>query len=223
MMFQTLGKIKQDISSKRYIYESEKPSRNENNVLDDENEIYSDNKKREKILNISTINITRLNEEYDAYIQELKKQIQFVREERKNSELMVKTIEHRITLLQNQEKYVILQFQNAKQKIEQILINRSKAEDELRKSMLKRRAKNKINNSSFGYKNHRSVDKKIKHNPYNKQYDFMNSNNNNKKFDEEKERRRIENEIAEIERQEIELLKGFRQETDNSNNYNDDD
>ena len=151
---------------------------------------------------------------------------------------MVKNMVHRITLLQNQEKYVILQFQNAKQKIEQILINRSKAEDELRKSMLKRRAKNKINNSSFGYKNHRSVDKKIKHNPYNKQYDFMNSNNN-KKFDEEKERlklslieklkedekerRRIENEIAEIERQEIELLKGFRQETDNSNNYNDDD
>jgi len=188
---------------------------------------------------METINITRLNEEYDAYIQELKKQIQFAREERKNSELMVKNMVHRITLLQNQEKYVILQFQNAKQKIEQILINRSKAEDELRKSMLKRRAKNKINNSSFGYKNHRSVDKKIKHNPYNKQYDFMNSNNNNKKFDEEKERlklslieklkedekerRRIENEIAEIERQEIELLKGFRQETDNSNNYNDDD
>ena len=76
---------------------------------------------------------------------------------------MIKTIEHRITLLQNQEKYVILQFQNAKQKIEQILINRSKAEDELRKSMLKRRAKNKVNNSSFSYKNHKSVDnKKIK-------------------------------------------------------------
>lgn len=183
-----------------------------------------------------TINITRLNEEYDAYIQELKKQIQFAREERKNSELMVKNMEHRITLLQNQEKYVILQFQNAKQKIEQILINRSKAEDELRKSMLKRRAKNKINNSSFSYKNHRSVDKKNKYNLYQKQNGF---NNNNKNFDEEKERlklnlieklkedekerRRIENEIAEIEKQEIELLKGFRQETDNSNNYNDDD
>ena len=187
---------------------------------------------------METINITRLNEEYDAYIQELKKQIQFAREERKNSELMVKNMVHRITLLQNQEKYVILQFQNAKQKIEQILINRSKAEDELKKSMLKRRAKNKINNSSFSYKNHRKNKKKIKHNPYNKQYDFMNSNNN-KKFDEEKERlklslieklkedekerRRIENEIAEIEKQEIELLKGFRQETNNSNNYNDDD
>ena len=35
---------------------------------------------------METINITRLNEEYDAYIQELKKQIQFAREERKNSE-----------------------------------------------------------------------------------------------------------------------------------------
>ena len=187
---------------------------------------------------METINITRLNEEYDAYIQELKKQIQFAREERKNSELMVKNMVHRITLLQNQEKYVILQFQNAKQKIEQILINRSKAEDELRKSMLKRRAKNKVNNSSFSYKNHKSVDnKKIKYNSNKNQNGLI--NNNNKNFDEErerlrlslieklkedeKERRRIENEIAEIERQEIELLKGFRQETDNSNNYNDDD
>ena len=186
---------------------------------------------------METINITRLNEEYDAYIQELKKQIQFAREERKNSELMVKNMVHRITLLQNQEKYVILQFQNAKQKIEQILINRSKAEDELRKSMLKRRAKNKVNNSSFSYKNHKSVDnKKIKYNS-NKNQNGL--NNNNKNFDEErerlklslieklkedeKERRKIESEIAEIERQEIELLKGFRLDTDNSNNDNDED
>lgn len=187
---------------------------------------------------METINITRLNEEYDAYIQELKKQIQFAREERKNSELMVKNMVHRITLLQNQEKYVILQFQNAKQKIEQILINRSKAEDELRKSMLKRRAKNKVNNSSFSYKNHKSVDnKKIKYNSNKNQNGLI--NNNNKNFDEErerlrlslieklkedeKERRRIENEIAEIERQEIELLKEFKLDTDNSNNDNDED
>ena len=41
--------------------------------------------------------------------------------------------------------------------------------------------------------------------------------------EDEKERRRIENEIAEIERQEIELLKGFKQDTDNSYNENEDD
>ena len=183
---------------------------------------------------IESINITRLNEEYDAYIQELKKQIQFTREERKNSELMVKNMEHRITLLQNQEKYVILQFQNAKQKIEQILINRSKAEDELRKSMIKRKAKNNMNNSYFSNKNRKIVENKGKSNSHKKQ--SLNNNNNydeekeklkisliEKLKEDEKERRRIENEIAEIERQEIELLKGFRQETDNSNNYNDDD
>ena len=142
-------------------------------------------------------------------------------------------MEHRITLLQNQEKYVILQFQNAKQKIEQILINRSKAEDELRKSMIKRKAKNNMNNSYFSNKNRKIVENKGKSNSRKKQ----SLNNNN--FDEEKEklkmslieklkedekeRRRIENEIAEIERQEIELLKGFKQDTDNSYNENEDD
>ena len=145
-------------------------------------------------------------------------------------------MEHRITLLQNQEKYVILQFQNAKQKIEQILINRSKAEDELRKSMIKRKAKNNMNNSYFSNKNRKIVENKGKSNSHKKQ----SLNNNN--FDEEKEklkmslislieklkedekeRRRIENEIAEIERQEIELLKGFKQDTDNSYNENEDD
>ena len=142
-------------------------------------------------------------------------------------------MEHRITLLQNQEKYVILQFQNAKQKIEQILINRSKAEDELRKSMIKRKAKNNMNNSYFSNKNRKTVESKGKSNSHKKQ----SLNNNN--FDEEKEklkmslieklkedekeRRRIENEIAEIERQEIELLKGFKQDTDNSYNENEDD
>ena len=146
---------------------------------------------------------------------------------------MVKNMEHRITLLQNQEKYVILQFQNAKQKIEQILINRSKAEDELRKSMIKRKAKNNMNNSYFSNKNRKIVENKGKSNSHKKQ----SLNNNN--FDEEKEklkmslieklkedekeRRRIENEIAEIERQEIELLKGFKQDTNNSFNENEDD
>ena len=183
---------------------------------------------------IESINITRLNEEYDAYIQQLKKQIQYAREERKNSELLVKNMEHRITLLQNQEKYVTLQFQNAKQKIEQILINRSKAEDELRKSMLKRKAKNSMNNSYYSNKNRKNIENKGKSNSYKKQ-----SLNNNNYYDEEKEklkislieklkedekeRRRIENEIAEIERQEIELLKGFKQDTDNSYNENEDD
>ena len=184
---------------------------------------------------IESINITRLNEEYDAYIQQLKKQIQYAREERKNSELLVKNMEHRITLLQNQEKYVTLQFQNAKQKIEQILINRSKAEDELRKSMLKRKAKNSMNNSYYSNKNRKNIENKGKSNSYKKQ-----SLNNNNYYDEEKEklkislieklkedekeRRRIENEIAEIERQEFELLKGFKLDTDNSNNdINEDD
>ncbi len=183
---------------------------------------------------IESINITRLNEEYDAYIQQLKKQIQYAREERKNSELLVKNMEHRITLLQNQEKYVTLQFQNAKQKIEQILINRSKAEDELRKSMLKRKAKNSMNNSYYSNKNRKNIENKGKSNSYKKQ-----SLNNNNYYDEEKEklkislieklkedekeRRRIENEIAEIERQEIELLKGFKQDTNNSFNENEDD
>ena len=183
---------------------------------------------------IESINITRLNEEYDAYIQQLKKQIQYAREERKNSELLVKNMEHRITLLQNQEKYVNLQFQNAKQKIEQILINRSKAEDELRKSMLKRKAKNSMNNSYFSNKNRKTVESKGKSNSHKKQ--SLNNNNNydeekeklkisliEKLKEDEKERRRIENEIAEIERQEIELLKGFKQDTDNSYNENEDD
>ena len=183
---------------------------------------------------IESINITRLNEEYDAYIQQLKKQIQYAREERKNSELMVKNMEHRITLLQNQEKYVTLQFQNAKQKIEQILINRSKAEDELRKSMLKRKAKNSMNNSYYSNKNRKNIENKGKSNSYKKQ----SLNNDNycdeekeklkislieKLKEDEKERRRIENEIAEIERQEIELLKEFKLDTDNSNNDNDED
>ena len=73
------------------------------------------------------LNLTNLHLEYDECINELKKQLTIAKELRKKSEIDKKTLEHRIFLLKNQEKYVLLQFQNTKKKVEQILKNRTKA------------------------------------------------------------------------------------------------
>lgn len=69
-----------------------------------------------------------MHHDYDEYITDLKRQFQLSKELRKKSEVDAKSLEHKILLLQNQEKYVMMQFLNTKKKIEQILINRSNAE-----------------------------------------------------------------------------------------------
>ena len=82
--------------------------------------------------------------DYDENISELKEKLQISKDLRKKSEIERKALEHRILLLKNQEKFAILQFQNTKKKIEQILINRSQAEERMKQQSMSRK---KIRNS----------------------------------------------------------------------------
>jgi hypothetical protein len=50
--------------------------------------------------------IERTIKEYDIYIQELMRRLQIVKDERKEAQGRIKTVEHRLMLLQNQEKLV---------------------------------------------------------------------------------------------------------------------
>jgi hypothetical protein len=65
-----------------------------------------------------------LNMEFDAYLYELNKKLQIVKEERKKTELNAKLLQHRVYLLHNQEKLAASRFESTKKKIEQIIENR---------------------------------------------------------------------------------------------------
>jgi hypothetical protein len=50
----------------------------------------------------------RIMNEFDQYIQELMRRLQIIKEERKEAQNKTKILEHRLGLLKNQEKMVIL-------------------------------------------------------------------------------------------------------------------
>ena len=171
--------------------------------------------------------------DYDENISELKEKLQISKDLRKKSEIERKALEHRILLLKNQEKFAILQFQNTKKKIEQILINRSQAEERMKQQSMSRK---KIRNSrtySLDFDKRRKMSKGnmfSNDNNGEEQKDNLNCNcnNNNNKMNEEKERmklelmeklkedekerERLENEIANIEKEEFRLLQMLDEE-----------
>jgi len=61
-----------------------------------------------------------LNAEYDCYIRELHRRLQFAKEERKQSEREVKSLQHRVTLLLNQEKLTNQRFEKIRLKLSNI-------------------------------------------------------------------------------------------------------
>ena len=155
--------------------------------------------------------------EYDECINELKKQLAIAKELRKKSEVDKTALEHRIFLLKNQEKYVLLQFQNTKKKIEQILKNRTQAKERMQMSCSRRRLKNcRTFSSDFGHKN-LSLNENVKNNTYNNDNNVIDNGNEDRERmknelmqklkEDEAERERLENEIANIEKEEFRMLK----------------
>jgi len=145
---------------------------NDDNNYYDMNNNNEDNNNNNNENNIE-IDLDSLNQEFDNYISNLKKQLQIAKNERKQSDKNIVTIKHRIDLLQNQEKYVILQFQNTKDKIEKILLNRTKAEERLK---LLNFNNNFVNNNNKRFSKSNSVNFKRSNSSY------YNNNSNNNSF-----------------------------------------
>ena len=174
------------------------------------------------------LNLTNLHLEYDECINELKKQLTIAKELRKKSEIDKKTLEHRIFLLKNQEKYVLLQFQNTKKKVEQILKNRTKAKEKMKQNCSRRRLKNSRTLSSdfgVGVKSNSQIEnekdnyvdvKKIqKCDPTYEEREKMKNELLQKLKEDEAERLRLENEIANIEKEEFRMMRMFNTEKSN--------
>lgn len=68
--------------------------------------------------------ITSLNQEYDNCIHELHRRLQIAKEERKRSEMDTKILQHRVLLLNNQEKIAMKRYERTKVKLDQIVQNR---------------------------------------------------------------------------------------------------
>ena len=90
-----------------------------------------------------------LQMEYEESIAFLKKKYKEAKEARKFSEKRKIELEHRINVLKSQEKLAISQFQNTKKKIEQILENRNKYEEKLRKNDPRARGNNLRKNDNY--------------------------------------------------------------------------
>lgn len=194
-----------------YEYDNNNQRENDNNLEEIE---HSENNNNEDELNLTNLHI-----EYDECINELKKQLAIAKELRKKSEVDKTALEHRIFLLKNQEKYVLLQFQNTKKKIEQILKNRTQAKERMKLSCSRRRLKNcRTFSSDFGRKNI-SLNENVKDNTYNNENNIIDNSNEERERmknelvqklkEDEAERERLENEIANIEKEEFRMLKMF--------------
>jgi hypothetical protein len=68
--------------------------------------------------------LSSLQNEYDQCILDLHRKLQIAREERKKSQMDSKLLEHRVFLLQNQEKIAMQKFERTRFKLDQILNNR---------------------------------------------------------------------------------------------------
>lgn len=171
-----------------------------------------------------------LQMDYDENISELKEKLQISKDLRKKSEIERKALEHRILLLKNQEKFAILQFQNTKKKIEQILINRSQAEERMKQQSMSRKKVRNNRTYSLDFDKRRKMSKGnvFSNDNGEEQKDNLNCNSNSNKMNEqkermklelieklkedEKERERLENEIANIEKEEFRLLQMLDEE-----------
>lgn len=118
------------------------------------------------------VDINRINAEYEQCIQELLRRVQIAKEDRKKSEQNLKTLQHRVVLLQKQEKLAKQQFENTKQKLESILGNRP----EQKFNVFYENSNSQVNNLQM--KRNKSIN--IRPNTVNYSKNNTNSNNFNK-------------------------------------------
>jgi hypothetical protein len=94
------------------------------------------------------INLSEIEREYDIYISNLKLKLSKEREERKKKEEEAMMIQHRLTLLKNQEQSKLVQMKKVKQNIDRIINNRKKTQEKLSEKLIeKKNLKNNINTS----------------------------------------------------------------------------
>lgn len=202
----------EQLHSKDLVYENEgEENQNFNEEYDDMNEPKVEGE----------ISLTNFNNQFDECISELKRQLQLSKELRKKSEVDAKALEHRIILLKNQEKYVMLQFQNTKKKIEQILINRAQSKERMmQKSASRRRFRTsdsyslKKSKTSPSFKNIKNSQSEAnvnnaKQNQLSAEKEKMKNDLIEKIKKDEEERKRLEKEIADIEQEEFRMLQLF--------------
>ncbi len=68
----------------------------------------------------SEVDLRTLNEEFNGIIQELHRRLQFAKGERKKTQNEAKILQHRVNLLQNQEKKALQRFEKTRNKFAQI-------------------------------------------------------------------------------------------------------
>ena len=109
------------------------------------------------------INLSEIENEYDTYISNLKIKLSKERGERKKKEEEAILIQHRLTLLKNQEQSKLLQIKKIKEHIDKIINNRIKSQEKLIEKLNEKKNSNiKINtNKSWIIGNNSQMKKNI--------------------------------------------------------------
>lgn len=123
------------------------------------------------------IDIASMENQYNIYINDLKKKLSEAKNERKKKEEEAMLIQHRLTVLKNQEQSKLVEFEKVKEQIGKILNNRFKAQENLK---IKMQERNYFKNSlgpwgktpSTGIKKNKTMSNYLNKNKNNK---FMNS------------------------------------------------
>ena len=95
------------------------------------------------------IDIEAMENQYNTYINELKKKLFEAKNERRKKEKEAMQIQHRLTVLKNQEQSKLVEFEKVKEQIGKIINNRFKAEENM-KIKLEERKYFKKNISPWG-------------------------------------------------------------------------
>ena len=183
--------------------------------------------------NMNVLNLNILNEEYDIYISNLKEQLSIAKEERKKTENKYNLIKHRLIKLKNQEKTNNINFQNIKHRFQKIVNNRMETQKKINKnkkdyfsaSKYKILKKNNISNFSHTPKNSLNLNrtysnfgkKYTNNNKSNVDYTMEEKSKNKLRLklieklkEDEEEKKKIEDELAQIENEEFLLLNAFK-------------
>jgi len=124
-------------------------STNFNNFANSSNGINTNEKSQNKTANSNMINnlrppqisdyqnpelidIESMENQYNIYINELKKKLAEAKNERRKKEEEAMLIQHRLTVLKNQEQSKLVEFEKVKEQIGKIINNRFKAEENLK-------------------------------------------------------------------------------------------
>ena len=78
------------------------------------------------------IDIESMENQYNIYINELKKKLSEAKNERRKKEEEAMLIQHRLTVLKNQERSKLVEFEKVKEQIGKIIDNRVKAEENMK-------------------------------------------------------------------------------------------